>query len=72
MVLRACYAMCGTELAYGGLDCSSTLRPGSCRCPSSLRVCYAMPGTGIAYGATHLLCNVRYRVLRTTHCPVLS
>eukprot|EP00961_Rhodomonas_salina_P293358 3933687-Rhodomonas_salina.2 len=34
--LRACYAMYGTDLAYGA---------------SSLRACYAMPGTDLAHGA---------------------
>eukprot|EP00961_Rhodomonas_salina_P152556 2053247-Rhodomonas_salina.3 len=38
-VLRACYAMPGTDLAYGG---------------SSLRARYAISGTGIAYGASSL------------------
>eukprot|EP00961_Rhodomonas_salina_P051554 692188-Rhodomonas_salina.2 len=33
--LRACYAMPGTCLAYGGI---------------CVRTCYAMPGAGLAYG----------------------
>eukprot|EP00961_Rhodomonas_salina_P059834 803295-Rhodomonas_salina.1 len=35
--LHFCYAVCGTELAYGAID---------------LRFCYAMCGTELVYGAT--------------------
>eukprot|EP00961_Rhodomonas_salina_P302176 3940745-Rhodomonas_salina.14 len=38
-LLRAPYAMPGTDIAYGAL---------------SLRTCYAIPGTDVAYGAVFL------------------
>eukprot|EP00961_Rhodomonas_salina_P092859 1249926-Rhodomonas_salina.1 len=38
--LRACYAISGTDIAYGAVR---------------LRACYAIPGTNLAYGAIRLL-----------------
>eukprot|EP00961_Rhodomonas_salina_P300130 3939500-Rhodomonas_salina.1 len=53
MVLRACYAMCGTdtpssEIAYGSMGLSLSLSLGC----MVLRVCYGISGTHIAYGTT--------------------
>eukprot|EP00961_Rhodomonas_salina_P027935 377831-Rhodomonas_salina.6 len=56
IVLRACYAMSGTEIAYVAIG---------------LRPCYAMSGTGIAYGAIGLraCCSVSGSVLLTGLWP---
>eukprot|EP00961_Rhodomonas_salina_P302676 3940929-Rhodomonas_salina.1 len=53
MVLRACYAVCGTELAYGATGSYAPQSTGSASgqyCDSVW--CYAMSGTARAYGAT--------------------
>eukprot|EP00961_Rhodomonas_salina_P084083 1130297-Rhodomonas_salina.5 len=82
--LRACYAVSGTELAYGATGCYYggsephslfRRRVGSA---ISLRPSYAMSGADIAYGATtRLLRDVRYWhsvwcfCASATRCPVL-
>eukprot|EP00961_Rhodomonas_salina_P263461 3560561-Rhodomonas_salina.2 len=44
MVLSACYALSGTDQAYGSIG---------------LHACYAMSGTDLVYGAM-ILCHIRY------------
>eukprot|EP00961_Rhodomonas_salina_P301881 3940645-Rhodomonas_salina.2 len=57
MVLRMCYTMSGTELAYGAMRYLREVRPkqlealGGAVRAISLRKCYAKSGTEIAYGA---------------------
>eukprot|EP00961_Rhodomonas_salina_P052613 705700-Rhodomonas_salina.3 len=72
-VLRASYAMSGTDLAYAALPAyapgarypAAVNASGLSRkmfrvaTPISLRACYAMSGTELAYAATLVLCDVR-------------
>eukprot|EP00961_Rhodomonas_salina_P287042 3878628-Rhodomonas_salina.2 len=53
--LQACYAMSGTDLAYGATQCQSPYASKAGHGVTSrisLRACYAMSGTDIAYAAT--------------------
>eukprot|EP00961_Rhodomonas_salina_P106292 1431500-Rhodomonas_salina.1 len=61
MAPRACYAMSGTEIAYGSLLHAHwrRYRP-EAGTAILLRARYAMSGTDIAYAATRALCNIRY------------
>eukprot|EP00961_Rhodomonas_salina_P210323 2839784-Rhodomonas_salina.2 len=55
--LRACYAMSGTDLAYGTV---------------CLRVCYAISGTDLAHAAICLSRMMLSGYARSRQCPVLT
>eukprot|EP00961_Rhodomonas_salina_P196783 2656122-Rhodomonas_salina.1 len=87
VVLRAWYAVCGTELGYGATRCavlrSGMTLPGvpplvppprALSGAACLRKCYAMPGTDVVYG---MLCyaipstNLVYGMLPAYGCATL-
>eukprot|EP00961_Rhodomonas_salina_P280959 3795695-Rhodomonas_salina.2 len=77
--LRACYAMSGTELAYGGISLRTTRWAVLRR--RSLRACYSMSGTEMPYGPTSPVhSTARYALstrkvaayARAMRCPVLA
>eukprot|EP00961_Rhodomonas_salina_P024403 328578-Rhodomonas_salina.3 len=83
MVLCACYARSGTELAYDATSASSSTSfipppaPTS-PVPISLRACYAKSGTEVGCAAVYIcLCVSGTKlacaaIVRATRCPVLT